>query len=125
MLVLSLPANTDALTRYGTLGVIALVVVGVLAARLVQSVMQRLFSLVIVAVLVVAIWGQRAALADCAHKVRAAASATPGTTVINPTCTLFGAHVTVPIDKATKISTRLLAGREAAPHQRRRWQCLA
>lgn len=106
MLALSLPTDTDVLTRYGAIGTVALVVVGVLVAKAVQSILRRLVSLTVIAVLVVVIWGQRSALADCAHRVKEAATAPSTITVANPTCTVFGAEVTVPVDKLHPASTK-------------------
>jgi len=97
MLALSLPTNTDVLTRYGTIGTVALVIGGIVLIRAVQSILKRLASLTIVAVLVVVI---------CAHRVKAAATATATAVVENPRCSLFGADVTVPVDKLHPASTK-------------------
>lgn len=106
MVALSLPTNIDVLTRYGAIGTVALVIGGIVLIRAVQSILKRLASLTIVAVLVVVIWGQRAALADCAERVKAAASATATAIVENPRCSLFGADVTVPVDKLHPAATK-------------------
>lgn len=81
--------------------VIGLLVVAALSAWMMKQITQKVIAVVILAALAALVWTQRAALDECADKVRAA-----GTSINDPsvdaTCTFFGRDIEI---TAGRVST--------------------
>lgn len=71
----------------------ALVVLAGVSAWVMKTVAQKLAVAVILGLLAVLVWSQRAALQECADKVRDAADG--GVTQVDTTCSFFGRDVTI------------------------------
>jgi uncharacterized membrane protein YfcA len=70
------------------LGVIAVLIVGaVVSVWLVKQVVQKLFLVIVLAVLAVVVWSQRSSLEDCADQVQEEGTAA--------TCSFFGRDVSI------------------------------
>jgi small basic protein len=91
--------TTDSIKSLGLGAVVVVVVLGVLAALLVQKVIAKVISLVVMAALALLLFNQRAAITDCANKVKAEGTGVVTGRVSDPTCTFFGFKVKVPLDK--------------------------
>lgn len=75
-----------------TLVVIGLLGLAVLSAWLMKEVMQKVALVVILGLLALLVWTQRAGLQDCADKVRAAAAQD---TRIDDDCSFLGGNVNI------------------------------
>lgn len=73
--------------------VVVLVVLAVASAWLMKTIMQKVALVVILGLLAVLVWSQRASLDECADKVQAAVR-TGGTTV-DTTCSFFARDVQI------------------------------
>lgn len=79
-------------------GLVVLVLFGLLAVKIMQSVTQKLISLAITAALLFGVWTQRANVSDCADQVKTQAQAqTQAGQVpsVDATCHFFGKDVNV------------------------------
>jgi hypothetical protein len=84
-----LAVTLDQARNYALGGMAVAVVLAVLVARFVQKLVFKAVGVAILAGLAFAMWTQRAALGDCADRVRD----DPGA---ETTCTFFGRDVTLP-----------------------------
>ena len=91
--------TTDSIKNVGLGAIGVFVVGGVLAALLVQKLIAKVISLAVMAVLALLVFNQRAAITDCANKVKAEAPGAVTGRVNDPTCKFFGFTVKVPLDK--------------------------
>jgi Flp pilus assembly protein TadB len=73
--------------------VIGLLLVAVASAWLMKTVMQKVALVVILGLLAVLVWTQRASLDECADKVEAAVRA--GSTRVDTSCSFFGRDVQI------------------------------
>lgn len=71
--------------------VVGFVVLSVVSALVIKAVVAKVISIVVLLALAGVVWGQRAALQQCADDLRNEVVAGDGTT-----CTLFGIEVDVP-----------------------------
>lgn len=91
--------TTDSVKGLGVGAIIVVVVLGLAAALLVQKVIAKVVSLVVMAALGLLLYNQRASITDCANKVKAEAPAAVTGRVTAPRCEFLGVDVKVPIDK--------------------------
>ena len=91
--------TTDSVRGLGVGAIIVVVVLGLAAALLVQKVIAKVVSLVVMAALGLLLYNQRASITDCANKVKAEAPAAVTGRVTAPRCEFLGVDVKVPIDK--------------------------
>ena len=91
--------TTDSVKGLGVGAIIVVVVLGLAAALLVQKVIAKVVSLVVMAALGLLLYNQRASISDCANKVKAEAPAAVTGRVTAPRCEFLGVDVKVPIDK--------------------------
>ena len=81
-----------------TIGVVVLLALAVLTALLLKSIAQKIAFALVLGLVAVLVWSQRASLDDCADRVResVAAGATTDTT-----CSFLGQDVTISAPRAT------------------------
>ena len=85
--------SLDAARTVATAGVIALVAAAVVTALLMRSIAQKIAFALVLGLLAILVWSQRASLEDCADRVQASLAAGTAT---DTTCTFLGRDVTVP-----------------------------
>ena len=72
---------------------VALVVLALVSAWIMKTIAQKVALVVILGLLALVVWTQRASLDECADKVRAEARADVGR--VDTTCSFFGRDVTI------------------------------
>lgn len=88
-----LALTLDQATRIAAIAAGALVVLAIGSAWLMKTVAQKLALAVILGLLAVVVWTQRASLQECADKVRA--EARTQVTQVDTTCAFLGRDVTI------------------------------
>lgn len=87
-------------TRIAAVAVGVLIVVALIAAWVVKEVAQKVVAVVILGLLALLVWTQRASLQECADKVQAA-----GTAINDPdvdtTCTFFGRDIEITTSRSS------------------------
>ena len=80
---------------------VVLVLGAIASAWVMKTMMQKVALVVILGLLAVLVWSQRASLDECADKVRQAADAsTAGARRIDTTCSFFGRDVQIAVGRA-------------------------
>lgn len=92
-----LALTTDSIRSSALVIAIVLIALGLLAAVVVQKIVVRVVSLVVMAGLGLLVFNQRASIETCANKVKDQALSAAGITKTQ--CTFFGIKVDVPLDK--------------------------
>lgn len=83
------------------LAIAVLLVLGAIAsAWVMKTIMQKVALVVILGLLAVLVWSQRASLDECADKVRQAGATAASTRAIDTTCSFFGRDVQIALGRS-------------------------
>ena len=93
-----LALSTVDVSKYGTVGVIVVIVVGLVLVSMIREIVGRIIALVITVAFAAVLWGQRSSILDCAQRVKSSVAANP-TAMASTECSAFGFTFTVPLDK--------------------------